>query len=37
MAGSDLNYTADTSLTSTHGTNTTITGNVTVANSDGFW
>ena len=33
MAGSPA-YTADTSLTSTHGTNTTITGNVTVANSD---
>jgi hypothetical protein len=33
MAGSPA-YTADTSLTSTHGTNTTLTGNVTVANSD---
>ena len=33
MAGSPA-YTADTSLTSTHGTNTTLTGNITVANSD---
>ena len=30
MAGSPT-YTADTSLTSTHGTNTTITGNVTAS------
>ena len=33
MAGSPT-YTADTDLTSTYGTNTTITGNVSIANSD---
>ena len=32
MAGSPA-YTADTDLTSTHGTNETITGNISIANS----